>query len=290
MIKRPMLAAAATSEDLERLAYPLLGSPKLDGIRVFIHHELGPVTRKLKPVPNEHIRKVLSDPQYHGIDGEIMLAGEGFNSIQSAVMSHSGTPNFEVWAFDYIAHVEALDTAFEFRLMHLSLEFPHSNIIKPLKHTIIPDAEAASDYASECIANGFEGAVFRDPQGAYKQGRSTLKQQGMIKYKEFKDAEGIVVGFEELQHNANPEERDELGYAKHSDKKEGMVAADTLGALVLNTSWGTLRVGTGFDFALRDKIWRNPNEYLNRQVTFKYQTHGMQDLPRFPVFLRFRDD
>jgi len=65
-----------------------------------------------------------------------------------------------------------------------------------------------------------------------------------------------------------------------------------------------LRVGTGFDFATRQKIWHDNmcrydgGEWLpmtdgldyGRKVTFKYQKHGMQDLPRFPVFKGFRED
>jgi len=53
-INRPMLAVAI--KDLDDLDYPLYVSPKLDGIRCLIHPELGPVSRKFKPIPNDHIR------------------------------------------------------------------------------------------------------------------------------------------------------------------------------------------------------------------------------------------
>ena len=292
MIKRPMLAAAASSEALDRLQYPLYVSPKLDGIRCYIDMDRGPVTRSLKPVPNEHIRKTLSSDAYWGLDGEIMLTDneQGFGSIQSAVMSFGGTPDFLFWVFDMYPNDSFDDLGFEDRRGVYSQIFKDDRIVRPLSQALVVNARQARELATEYVAQGYEGIVLRDPKGLYKQGRSTLKQQGMIKYKEFSDAEGTVVGFEELLRNENEDERDNLGLAKRSDKKEGMVPGNTLGALVLRTSWGELRVGTGFDAALRDEIWMDRTNYTGRVVTFKYQTHGMQDLPRFPVFLHFRED
>jgi hypothetical protein len=123
-------------------------------------------------------------------------------------------------------------------------------------------------------------------------------QGHLVKYKEWADAEGTVVGFEERMHNANEDVRDNLGHAKRSSHKENMVPMDTLGALILDTAWGELKVGTGFDDAQRQNIWdannkgkvcMNARDYM-RKVTFKYQAFGMQDKPRFPVFMHFRED
>jgi DNA ligase-1 len=170
-----------------------------------------------------------------------------------------------------------------------------------VSHRIITLPTDFQTYAAECLADGYEGAMIRDPEGPYKNGRSTLNQQWLVKYKEWSEAEGTVIGFEELYHNANEDVKDNFGYAKRSSAKDGMVPMDTLGALVLNTEWGELRVGTGFDETARKLIWeRNkiPIEWesiadpvdVGRKVTFKYQSFGMQERPRFPVFLRFREE
>ena len=150
--------------------------------------------------------------------------------------------------------------------------------------------------------------MIRDPQGPYKGGRSTLNQGWLIKYKEWLDAEGTVVGFEERMHNTNEDQKDNFGHAKRSSHKDGKVPMGTLGALLLDTAWGQLSVGTGFDDALRQDIWerncviakgegdhvefivRGKQPDINRVVTFKYQPFGMQDKPRFPIFKHFRED
>ncbi len=154
--------------------------------------------------------------------------------------------------------------------------------------------------ASKHIDQGFEGTMIRSFDGPYKSGRSTLKQGWLLKYKAWADAEGTVVGFEELMHNENPDLRDKFDHAKRSSHKANMIPANTLGALILSTEWGELRVGTGFDAALRQEIWgsmkwsevegRYLTSYFGRTITFKYQAHGMQDKPRFPVFKGFRED
>lgn len=300
MITRPMLAASIRpekGETLERLRYPLLASPKLDGIRLLCHPERGPVTRKFIPVPNRYLREILSHEMYKGLDGEIMMMDSSgkplpFNPIQSAVTTHEGQPQIQYWVFDYFAHPDE-----DFRSRYTALtcsewdkdEDPYG-IIRVVEHLEVGGPDEVRELAAKWIEEGFEGLVLRDPYKPYKSGRSTFKEQGMVKYKEFTDAEGVIVDFEELLRNQNEQERDEFGLAKRSTEKVGMVPAGTLGALILQTKWGVLRVGSGFDAALREHIWNNRGTYLGRTVTFKYQPHGMQDLPRFPIFLRFRED
>lgn len=294
-IKRPMLAAPTETEDLTRLTYPLWVSPKLDGIRAIVHPKYGgPVTRKLKEVPNRHIFESLSNPSFYGLDGELMCRNDSgelmtFNEIQSAVMSHHGSPLWEFWVFDYVSAEGTYEQRLEY-LVELCDGLNESRI-KIVGQTPVHNEEHLLAIAQECIANGHEGICMRDPNGPYKEGRSTLKQQWLLKFKQFNDSTGVIVGMEPLMHNENTLERDELGYAKRSHKQEGLRISNTMmGKLVLETEWGELKVGSGFDFAMREHIWSNPNEYIGRYIDFKYQTYGMQDVPRFPTFLRFREE
>jgi len=289
MIQRPMLAASIDDEQLENLDFPVLVSPKLDGIRCLVHPELGPVTRKFKHVPNAHIRRTLDTKECCGLDGELMLSrNSDFNSIQSAVMTRDGEPNFSFWVFDDFSVPEI---PFYQRLESMAARVAKmGGRFVTVKHTECWTAEGVQACALRYVRAGFEGLMIRHPDGPYKEGRSTLKQGWLIKFKNFADAEGRIIGYEELMHNDNPQERDELGYAKRSSHKENQVPAGMLGALILETEWGELRVGSGFDHELRRRIWERREEFLGDTVTFKYQKHGMLEKPRFPIFLRFRDE
>ena len=131
----------------------------------------------------------------------------------------------------------------------------------------------------------------RDPNGLYKQGRSTLKQGWLLKVKRFLDAEAVVVGLVEKMHNNNEATLDERGYTKRSSHKENKVLANTLGALtVYSGEFGEFDIGTGLDDNLRQLIWNNKGDYVGKLVKFKYFPIGIKDKPRLPVFLGFRHE
>ena len=104
---KPMLASSVTKMD--EVQFPVMLSPKLDGIRIIITPE-GPRTRTLKPIPNLHIRQVLSAPEFLYLDGELIVGDvtdpKVFNNTQSAVMSVEGTPDFSFIVFDKFEHPE----------------------------------------------------------------------------------------------------------------------------------------------------------------------------------------
>lgn len=293
MIERPLLAATLEADKLEALGYPVLVSPKLDGIRTLIHHEHGPVSRKFKPIPNRWLREIiLDDERLHGFDGELVVPNASFNETQSAVMSVEGQPQCDYWVFDDFSHYEL---SFEDRMLELGRRLAKlpkipSVRIRQVLHRLAFDAERIEQYAATFAAEGYEGVMVRDPRGPYKQGRSTLKQGILLKLKGFADAEGVIVGFEERMHNANTAERDNLGYTKRSSAKDGKCGMDTLGALIVDTQWGELRIGTGFTDHERKWYWDRRDRLVGEVITFKYQAFGMDEKPRFPVFLHFRED
>lgn len=291
-INKPMLAVAMDSPD--NIKYPVLASPKLDGIRCLIHPTLGPVSRKFKPIPNLHIRHMLNayGALLFGLDGELVtLNPDGtvrtFNEIQSDVMSVEGEPLFRFEVFDCFRNPGQW---FNQRYaMAGQLCRQAGDDVMLVEHHMVRTPDELRELDRHHVEAGYEGTMTRDPNGLYKQGRSTLKQGWLLKLKQFADAEGTVIGFEEMMRNENPEDRDEVGAVKRSSAKAGLVPAGTLGALVLDTDWGELRVGTGQDDACRQHIWDERESYIGRTVTFKYQPSGMQDMPRFPVFKGFRD-
>ena len=134
----------------------------------------------------------------------------------------------------------------------------------------------------------------RDPAGLYKFGRSTLKEQGLMKLKRFFDAEARILAFEEQMQNDNESIVNALGNKERSTKKAGMRGKGTLGAIKVVGTSGTFanvefHIGSGFNDELRDEIWKAQDKFLGQIVKFKYFELGSKDAPRFPVFLGFRD-
>ena len=293
---RPVLAATIdTDEDLHSLEYPLVASPKVDGIRVLCHPDHGPCTRSLKPVPNKHIRELLKGPMNWGLDGEVVCGPissiDVFNRTTSAVMTQDGEPEITYWVFDDFTNPS---DPYHVRLASArerAGKWPGYGYVQALPCEFVESPEDVLEAEREHIAAGFEGIMLRHKSGPYKWGRSTLKQQTLMKLKRFCDAEAEIIGFEPLLRNTNEATRDILGLTKRTSHKAGKIEAETLGNLLvrdLSGRFAEFSVGSGFDQELRDIIWSNRERYQGQTIVYKYQNCGIVEAPRFPIFKGFR--
>jgi DNA ligase-1 len=286
MITKPMLAA--TLESAECLTYPILVTPKFDGIRCLKLNGKA-LSRKFIEIPNRHIQKALAALP-DGLDGELICPDKSFNETQSAVMTEDGEPEFKYVIFDYVA--DGIDRPYDARMWDLHklnlLEF--SFIEKALPEALYAPYQL-EEYERDMVEAGYEGVMIRSEKGPYKCGRSTTKEGYLLKLKRFADSEAEVIGFEERLHNANEATKDELGHTKRSSHKANLTPMDTLGALIVKDPKfsKTFKIGTGLDDAQRKEIWDNKDKYLGKLVCYKYQPFGMKDKPRIPSFKGFRD-
>lgn len=300
-IAKPMLAVNA---ELGKIQYPAMASPKLDGVRCLMIGGKA-LSRKFKMIPNAHIRGIVEALAADGMDGELLLADTRapFREVSSAVMKRSGEPDFRFGVFDWLHPNHGADEPFKDRfkrlynhvsMMHATWEGPGVCPIFVVNHAMIENEADLLRGHKELTEAGFEGTMLRSPEGPYKFGRSTVRQGYLLKVKNFEDEEAEIIGFDELMHNDNELERDELGNAKRSSAKEGLVPAGVLGALRLRFEDGTeFGCGAGFTAAQRQWFWMRRQNVLGQTVKIKHQPDPGGRLegqpPRFPVFLGFRD-
>ncbi len=288
-IFRPLLAAQVNS--VENVKFPVMASPKLDGIRCLIVNGV-PVSRSLKPIPNDHIQRTLKGlPNF---DGELIVGDparpDTWNQTSSAVMRHDGKPDFHYYVFD----VHSDSTVFAHRYMWIAARAQmYKAPCSPLKHTFIETALDLQLFEETCVADGYEGVMIRDPRGPYKHGRSTLKEGILLKLKRFMDAEAVIVGMKERMRHIGPATVNELGLTERDSRQENLTPAGDLGAFVCHWVNGdptkTFEVGTGFTASDRKAFWDDAS-LVGRQITIKFQNVTPDAYPRFPVFVRFRED
>lgn len=286
---RPMLAVAC--EDAATIKYPVLASLKLDGIRCVVLNGVV-YSRTMKPIPSKTVQEMFGKLEYEGYDGELIYGDvyddKVFNLSTSFCMSKgipTGLNPLEIrfYVFDLVSEEGHID-----RLHSLSQKQIGRNVVLHLP-TTVQSSEQLTEFEDSALSKGGEGVMVRSMNGPYKQGRSTLKEGYLLKIKRFVDEEATITGFDEKMHNTNSAKVDALGYTDRSTSKEGMVGANTLGALVVHSEkWGEFRIGTGFDEALRKEIWESKDEYLGELAKFKYFATGIKIAPRFPVFLGIR--
>ena len=286
---RPMLAAPIEMDDLDHLHYPVFVQPKLDGIRcVVINGEA--LSRTLKPIQNASIKRRIEQycklflPQYFLVDGEI-VSGKTFQECTSAVMSEEGTPDFDYVIFDCIKKQDERSVSYMKR-------FYENEEISLLNARIT--TKIASDKATvishELLwvnESGFEGIIIRSLLAQYKYNRSTLKQEYLLKLKRFLDSEATIIGFREYMANLSESQPNALGYLESSSAKENLIGEDKLGALIVRDikTGKEFDVGSGFTDSQRRMIWNNRIAFKGRIIKYKYQSYGVKDLPRSPIFL-----
>jgi DNA ligase-1 len=290
MIKRPLLAAKATDEELRKLPYPMLLSPKIDGIRALV---VGGrlLSRSMKPIPNEWTQALFGRPELEGLDGELVVGNPWDKNLMqqttSGVMSKAGVPDVTYHIFDKWNE----DTIFIGRIEQALLTGTRAHLIYGVKHQYVHSYEEMIQAEQEYILQGYEGVMLRSPYGSYKQNRSTLREAILVKVKRFTDAEATIIGYEPLYRNLNAATKDERGYTKRSHHQDNQLADDLLGSLtVRNESGIDFSIGSGFTDNQRRELWRRRDSLPGRIVKYKcFETTGVLDKPRFPIFLGFRD-
>ena len=284
-IQKPLLAGKF---DSEKAKFPYAATPKIDGIR-FLMVGGAALTRSFKPIRNEYLQKILSSNLPDGIDGEL-TSGSTFQEC-SSIMRIKGEPDFKVWIFDFVNPNDEVKPYKE-RMNELrkfeSFNIPSYEILFP---TIVSNQEQIDQLMIKNLNAGYEGLMLRDPNGIYKFGRSSVKENILLKIKEFMDDEAEIIAFREKMVNTNEGLKDNFGRTKRSSCQDGLKPSGTLGGFILRNSEGLeFSCGSGLNDALRDEIWKNQSKYLGKLVKYKYMSKGIKELPRHPVFIGFRDE
>lgn len=267
------------------IKFPCYVSDKEDGIRCSIMES--PRTgnrlvgsRSEKPIPNLHIRNTIYYSNLpFGVDGELLLANGNFQNITSAVMSISGQFNFIYKIHDYYGCGRYVP--FDRRWEIVKQLYEHNRNYEWLaiqtQHKCHDLAKLTTLY-EDALARGKEGVMVRSPDGFYKPGKSTMKQQTLLKLKPFVDSEAVVSGFVELEYENKPSTR------------SGMMGALKCHDETRAPDGRNFEIGTGFTENQRREIWQNKDKYLGKVLTYKYQAIGVKHKPRTPVYLRWRED
>lgn len=299
---RPLLA-----EDVlpEQLRFPLLASPKADGIRGLTIPSTGKIfSRRLKPIPNLWLQKNAGWSM--GLDGEITVGdcfSPGcFNETQSAVMTADFVP-YGDWQFDW--HLfdcfspEVVNLPFYRRYEHLKELDENGDLpafANVIPHEVVHDIDEFRILENQWALDGWEGIVVRDPEGRYKFGRSTVREQLMLRLKRWETIEARILSVYEQNENQNEAKRNALGLTERSSAKAGKVGKNTFGGVWCEHPMFDkpfkAATGEGITAAERDRLWSIRDQLPGQLASIRFQRAGMKDRPRFTLFqgIRHPDD
>lgn len=318
---KPMLAIDAT-DDLHKLRYPKYASFKLDGIRAVFHPRYGLVSRALKQIPNKQLQEKFSHIIKKSVKNDTIYDGEfyahdlTFQEITRAVMTQDFDDektrkklSKELQLDDVDTYIASLLNKIEFHCFEIHnnmcfrfsykilAEDGFSNITfepycKVLHQRLVHSKEEVLEYFEHALENGYEGLILRCPDSLYKHGRSTLKEESMLKVKPFETFDAVitdVVQGTEVDENAE-KKINELGRSVTSRKQNDRVLIDKAAAFVVQYNNHNVKVSLAMTDEEKEEVWKNRGVYIGRMLEYKGMLVGAKDVPRHPVFVRFRDD
>lgn len=250
-----------------------LASEKLDGVRAYWDgRNLRSRNGKILAVPEGWSAHFPS----FALDGELYTARGEFEKIQSIVMDKM--PSATAWneIKFYVFDVPEAGGGLLERLSELE-KFIAKNPqagqnLKIIKQVKVKDNAEFEAFAEHIVAKGGEGAVVREPNAPYERKRS----KNALKYKKFKDSECEVTAINE-------------GTGKYA----GLMGSVTCKALSASGSSSDEQIASGVKFKIgsgfSDRDRANPPK-IGSIITYKYQNLTAKGVPRFPVFLRVRED
>lgn len=274
----------------EGMKYPLIASYKLDGIRCLVKD--GKVlSRSLKPLPNHHLPLLLQEYVRHSLggvvfDGELYAHNTPFNELTSIIMSKDKPlpPALTYYVFDLPS---LTSKPYKYRL----------NIIRINKFPTPKSRLCDNYYDVECFLQdayneGYEGLILTNPNSYYKHGRITLSSGNGYKLKRYLTFDGVIKGVVRgtRARRGSLRTTNELGYSVTSRKKADRVPDDKASAFVVDYNGHDLKVALALSDVERSYVWYERDKYIGRCIEYKGLLTGSKNVPRHPVFVRFRDD
>ena len=283
MIK-PMLAYKVDKKPVD-WSENVYMQPKLDGVRCVIklgdNNEVQAFSRTGKPWLNiAHITNSLH--YFFTQHPDIILDGElynhdlrdDFNKIISLVRKTKPTPSDRAEAsnlvqfhcYDYIETV--MDQPYGYRmnqLIDVNQKTLYSYCVIYVESKLVNSKESANIIHQYNLNNGYEGSMLRLDR-PYQQKRSYNLQ----KFKDFQDAEALIVGYEE-------------GKGKREN---------TLGKFLMQDDDGNqfgCPPGKGYNYQALQYILYNIHDYMGQRATFTYFERTPAGSYRHPLFKTIRN-
>ena len=162
--------------------------------------------------------------------------------------------------------------------------------MKLLTQQIVFNQAALKSLYEQALAAKYEGLILKNLRHKYKNGRSTIMEGTLLKFKEWVTDDCRILEVLQGTTNTNPDIKDELGHAKRSTAKAGKIPNGTVGSfMVQNCKTGLIfKCGTGPLKAPELKaLWEDRQTLIGRIFRYKYQRSGTLIKPRFPGFVGF---
>ena len=238
------------------------------------------------------IKKLMNNPDVRCVDEnfkkfeKMLESEEEYDNYVNALLS-----NIKFYMFDGIYNNEP-EESYKNRLKHIEkISVKFKNIVC-VEQEEINSKEEIKVLFEVALNDGYEGLILRNPIGKYKFGRCTIREGNLYKVKPFRtfDAQIIEVSQGTKVNPDVPTTTNELGRTVTSKKKADRILVDMTRDFVVKYEGKILNVSTSsLTHDKRKELWKKKDELIGKWIEYKGMLVGAKDVPRHPVFIRFRE-
>jgi len=276
MIKKAMLAHKYDEKRID-WSEPVYIQPKLDGVRCLFTKN-GAYSRagnKFMNVAHIELRLIPFFKQHPDVilDGELYNheLKNDFEKIISLVRKQKPTSDdrldsknlVQFHVYDYFDGV--IYDSYKTRMQQLVTSDIYNKDIKYVPAKLVDSYNYARDIHATFLSEGYEGSIIR-LDGLYKHGRS----YDLMKFKDFSDAEAIIIGYEE-------------GKGKRTNTVGKFLMIDDEGV-----EFGC-PPGKGYNYNDLSNMLLNISDYIGQRATFTYFQRTKAGSYRHPLFKCLRN-
>ena len=308
---KPMLASDFDPAKLFKDG-PVGLQPKIDGVRSLTTE--GCLTgRSLKRHKNLYTTAFFSRAEYAHLDGEMAAYEETAPDLcrrtSSALGTIQGEP-FILWHVFDLLTPETIGLPYwsedgngRYNILCDHVRWLQSQGVaghlRVVPMEIVHTPEEYEKYRAQRELEGYEGVIIRKLAGLHKQGRSTVREGGLLRDKQFIKEEAVVISISEGETNLNEAQTNELGNTFRSSHQENKLPNGRVGSLQctivadsdLFKAGQVITVSKG---EMTDDIARhyfeNQSELVGKTIVFKHFPKGVKDKPRFPTWVSIRSE
>jgi DNA ligase 1 len=293
------------SVGFEVVIKPYMVSVKLDGVRcIFKNGEM--LSRSFKPIEskqlNERFESMKKKSKETGLiyDGELYSTELNFQELMHyirtedlSIEGESLPESVKYYCFDAL-DMTKLDMSAMDRYKSYCEKLTDENIpyVNGLKQDSISTPDQVKETFRHAVENGFEGLILKNPESKYKFGRLTSKSGDGYKFKPYRTYDAKITGVEQSTKVDPTVERKvtELGYHKTSQKKDDRILIEKASAFWVEYEGKPLKVSLAMTDEEKEEVWKNKESYVGKFIEYKGMDVGAKDVPRHPIFKRYRDD
>jgi len=268
MLRTPMLAKQFIDYE-NKIVYPVIGQPKLNGMRCIAYKENGVTILESRlgnaislPLIADAAGRLIDELNCNFLDGELYIHGTPLQDIISYIKTPSiFSTQLQYFVYDY--HKDNIKQLERAKTLKMTSSFFHESSLARVPSILLYSRDSIQMYFEKRIETGFEGIMIRNVHATYQMKRT----KDLLKLKKLFDGEFEIVDINDT--------RDNPGIPLFTLKND--LNTETFECVIKGTE------------GYRRELYRDRYKLIGKKLTVEYRDRTNKGVPSHAVGIAIRD-